>query len=527
MKEFFSDKRQVPIAGLVFFMAVSALMAAVSMIQNDGRLIYYLDDTYIHLSTARMLSGQGVWGVAAGQFVFCSSSPHYAALLALLFRLGQWEYWPLAVNLVAAVACIGMFSGWMRRSGATPKAATGWLLLWICLLPLPFLALIGMEHTLQIAVNLLFLQVILRSDKSTKSLFIIGLTASLVTGMRYEGMYVVAAAAALMAWEGQWSRAIAAGMGGAATVAGYGLYSLAKGGGFFPTSILLKGYHPGPSAIYWLGMIEHFIDTLHKQGFISVFMVLLALATVWRWFGWEKGKPLPDSWRITAITLGALLMHLPTSKVGGVRYEAYLIASGMLGLFLQVQEAGWMKSVRLRETKDLAVAGLGIGLVLVPFLMRAMFFSVNFPRATNNIYSQQYQMALFLQQYHPRASVAANDIGAITYLTDIRLTDMVSLGDQPLLPFVLAHRMNTVLMDSLTHARDIDLAVIYDSWVGNAVPGSWIPVARWGIGNNFICGDNVVTWYATRPGMADTLSRQLADFGQHLPDGVKQKRILP
>jgi hypothetical protein len=40
---------------------------------------------------------------------------------------------------------------------------------------------------------------------------------------------------------------------------------------------------------------------------------------------------------------------------------------------------------------------------------------INTPKATTNIYEQQYQMGLFIKEFYENKSIVANDIGAINF----------------------------------------------------------------------------------------------------------------
>jgi len=83
---------------------------------------------------------------------------------------------------------------------------------------------------------------------------------------------------------------------------------------------------------------------------------------------------------------------------------------------------------------------------------------------TKNIFEQQIQMAKFLQKECNTCSVAANDIGAIVYFTDITLLDMYGLGSYE----VIKHKKNgtytSKVKNELLKTNDVTLVIVYDSW---------------------------------------------------------------
>ncbi len=119
-----------------------------SLDQNGGRLIYALDDAYIHLSVARNWAQHGTWGVTRHEFSSCSSSPLWTLLLSACFRLGANEAAALGLNVVFGTLLIGWAGSALAARGLSPPVILAALLSIVLAAPLPALVFSGMEHVL-------------------------------------------------------------------------------------------------------------------------------------------------------------------------------------------------------------------------------------------------------------------------------------------------------------------------------------------------------------------------------------------
>ncbi len=90
----------------LLWLAIAALLAA-SLAATGGRVVYALDDPYIHMAMAKNLAQHRVLGVSRYEFTSTTSSPLWTLLLALLFAAaGVRDEIPLLVNLALA-SCRG------------------------------------------------------------------------------------------------------------------------------------------------------------------------------------------------------------------------------------------------------------------------------------------------------------------------------------------------------------------------------------------------------------------------------------
>src|SRR5574341_2136772 len=89
------------------FLASAVLAVHAAMRWTDGRLIYSLDDAYIHMALAKNLAHHGVWGCTPFHFSSSSSSLLWTAVLAAAYRVfGVRDAIPLVLNAALALATL-------------------------------------------------------------------------------------------------------------------------------------------------------------------------------------------------------------------------------------------------------------------------------------------------------------------------------------------------------------------------------------------------------------------------------------
>lgn len=489
---------------------------------NDSHMVYPLDDTYIHLSLAKQLATEGSWGLSPGRFQSADSSLLYALLLAgshHAFGLSSW--WPLLLNLLAALGLIRLMDRALVASLPRPYERTLALVGLVLLLPLHLLVLCGMEHSWQLLISLLFAgaaseALASRSPQSGLRLLVLGL---LCTAIRYEGLFLIGGASFLLLCRRQAWLAAGTLLAGLSPVLTYGVISVQQGAYFLPNSIMSKGHSPFQSPGGLAGWSLRGVEVVYENPFVWLMLLVLGGLVLGHWL---RASPFPASGFLALITLMAMVVHVFFAEVGGYRYEAYLVLLTLVALLqaaplLLREHSGWWQQ---RSTLQRLGLGAWLALLLFPLLLRTAFFSFNYVRATQNIYQQQFQMAQFLQQHYPQASVAANDVGAITFFTDIQLLDLVGIGGQEVIPAIRRGQYTPAVVDSLFRAHQVELAVIYDHWVGGLMPSSWTRVARWRIPHNFICAGDTVSFYAP-PSRIELLRERLQQFQPQLPEEVE------
>jgi hypothetical protein len=192
------------------------------------------------------------------------------------------------------------------------------------------------------------------------------------------------------------------------------------------------------------------------------------------------------------LTFLATVLHLQFARVGWFyRYEGYLVAAWIVAIGASFPELGRAARPALaRGMLSLLIAAAIPAVALTPLLMRTRAAHAEVPRATRNIYEQQYQMGLFLRRFYQGRAVAANDVGAINFLAEIQNLDLWGLASLDVAHARLEERYDTKLMEELAKSHGVDIAIVYDEWFKphGGVPRSWLKMGEWEITDNVVAG---------------------------------------
>jgi len=522
-------------------MAVAALVIAVvsaygrSVAANQGQFVYALDDAYIHMAMAKNVAGHGVWGITRHGFTSSSSSPLWTLLLAgVAFLFGSHDLTPFLLNtLLAVLLCLVLDA--LLRTLALPaflRAAT--LLATVLLVPLPALIFCGLEHTLHALLALLFVALASRflaaEARGPGAAVPLGLTALFLVATRYEGLFLVAMVAFLLLLRRRLPSSLLLVAAAALPVLVYGAWSLREGWYLLPNSVLLKGRVPPATDPAFLARYVGYslCEQLWAYPHLLVLMAAVLLGVC------AHASDSKQRWSeipvMAAILLPAILLHLLLGRTGSFfRYEAYLV---VLGLFVTAASlrgrvalpgfrAGWKEAL----PRCLATAYL-VALACVPLVLRGRTAAAQVVPATANIHQQQYQMARFLKQFYPDTAVAANDVGAINYLADIRCLDIWGLASMEVARAKRTRRFSTAVAHELAEAFGVRIALIYEEWLqrdgATGAPQKWVKVGEWRIPNNIVCGSDTVAFYAVDPSEAGRLAENMRAFAPELPREVVQ-----
>ncbi|HEY3377263.1 MAG TPA: hypothetical protein VGL77_07180, partial [Armatimonadota bacterium] len=507
-------RKFLPLAvSLVVLLALGIIFVRVSLRNNDGHWVYGLDDAYIHMAMAKNFTTHGVWGVTRYAYTAASSSPLWTSLLAAGYAVtGPREMASLYWNFLFALLVVVAAWAFLVAQGASGRLQL-LLLLGIVTVAGVQLASFGMEHLLHILLMLLFLALVipdLAADGPTprSRLYWLALVTPLVVLARFESLGFIAVTIVLYACRKRWLPALLLVVMSILPVVVTGLISLAHGAFFLPNSILIKTALRGDPASRY-----EFLPFIvgHAMGFL-LYSPLLAvmLASALFFFVAQRVRREPF-WVGRSLLLLLFIFvtvgHIVSAQVGPLyRYEVYLIILGILALGLNlavelrrqaapketdpveiapIQESSVPPDKPEEEIAYYRLAVLTLTCVLgILLTIRIIQTYTGALRATSNIYQQQYQMARFLREYYPHAPVIANDIGAISYFTDIHLLDLYGLGTLDMAKMVLAHKPFPAIFTDYLPIRQSRIAVIYDSWYSPSLHPSWVLVGQWKLEHN-------------------------------------------
>jgi hypothetical protein len=485
--------RPALLAALVLFCATLGFALTVARDACDGAFAYPSDDAYIHLGVARHLVEDRVWGIDASGFSSTSSSPGWTILLALL---GAKLWAPLVCATIGSLGILAA-TAWALR-GLRVRAQVIALLAQVLFVPLAPMTVLGMEHTLHGALSIVALalgaNLILRPQDRTPLLVVLAIAGTI----RYETLFLAFAIAGALALERRWTDAIA--VFGAALFGPvvYAVASLSRGWYAVPNTLVLKMMLRGvgePMSIGFVRAVEQLLT--HPDMAVAVGLACLLGA------GLDAGPA-----RVRAqLFAAASLLHVLFAKVGSYgRYEAYLIAMTVAVL---APAFGGPSSRTMVLT--------GGALVSFPFLARAREVAQSLEPNERVVCRDQLPMARFLASEFAGGTVAVAEIGAVSWLAQGRVVDLLGLGNLEVARHIEAGTYDAGSVDGV--AGDADVAVLFDA-IAHTVPTFRIP-------RDWIVVGSLVDPALEAYGAALHFYAPRADKVQRLADALQRFPVVP
>jgi hypothetical protein len=310
--------------------------------------------------------------------------------------------------------------------------------------------------------------------------------------------------------------AVALGLASLVPPLAYGLVSISHGWYALPNPVILKGAL-GEGLTGWRRLaLVPFVAGWGELARTPHLLALVGLAAVPLLARWRA--PSSREGTLLVVFIGTTILHLQYARTGWFyRYEAYLVALGILAAAVALDGLG----DRVRPAWLPAVLASAAALVCA---VRGVRAHLETPGAVGNIYEQQIQMGRFLAAFYPGQAVAANDVGAIDWLADLRVLDLWGLASREVAEAKLTGGYTTAGIAELARARGVRVAVIYERWLDAAggVPPQWVRAGRWRVARSVVLGDRTVAFYAVDPFEAAPLADHLRAFAAELPPGVAQ-----
>jgi len=488
-----------------------------SLAETHGRLVYAVDDAYIHMAVAKNLVRHGVWGCTPFHFSSSSSSPLWIVVLAAAYlAAGVRDYLPLILNTVFAALTLAVADYYLRRFSVSVVARFAALIGIAVSSSMTAMVLIGMEHVVHLLLTIWFAgaaaEALTRQHDdgnvtSRRELIVLCILGGLLGSSRYEGFFLVAIVCLTFAARG---RFVAGSLIAAASwiPAGiFGVMSIWNGAFFLPNSLMLKAV--GESS--GLGSLLKPIgpgDIAFLRGHVNLLIVAgvavaAAVAQAIAARTWRPAVLLPV-WLLFAILLHGHFTF--SSTYWAYRYDVYLLGFAIF-------------------TVAVAAAGLAARSVIADLVLSAALVAITaylgdyrqgfFPQA--EIAGAKYTgvehvaIAKFVAAYYPDETIAINDLGALAYYTDARVLDIVGLGD--LEPLLIQRRTGGYTRDDVRewvgahHAR---IAILQVDWslIIPIVPPQWREVSEIALPPN----GKRVGFFAIDPQEADRLHAVVAEY---------------
>lgn len=499
--------------------------------RQTGHIVYPLDDPYIHMAMARHLAEHEIFGVSLAGFSASSSSPLWTLLVAACFKvLGNREIIPVLINLLVGSILTFHLAVMLFQTTRSHRMSLSITWFMIFLLPLPTLICLGMEHTLHIWLVLIWIERAVRVltgesiERHGAALFILGVLATLT---RYETGFVAVPLLFLFMMKRQWFGCLSIFLACGIPIVTVGIIQMFMGWDFFPSSFTSKSALVASGWGFWDQVAKRIYGQLFGTPHLTL-PFILSFTAIGHQIANQRGPGSHSAgsiWNFTFIV--SSILHCSFASTGWFyRYEAYLLGMAVVSLSVIAIPAGelfrlaWNRwNNAWEKTWARAMILALVCFTLVP-LNKNLFSIQNIVPGAYNIYSQQYQMGLFLSEYYPSETIAANDIGAINFLADIECLDLMALGSyEPR----LANRQNQWgprFLDNWATARNASIAILYESWYRDVIPPTWIKIGEWKVDRKLTVADSTVAFFAIGPGQADRLHNNLVDFEPRMPAGT-------
>ena len=450
--------------GSACFIVCVALLV-VGFFRYQGGPGYPLDDTWIHLAFARNLAAGDGFAVNPGVPTPGATSPLWVLLLSLGFLCGAGaEPWPWILAGVILAVC-GLCAAGLCRDLQTNRRESRYVLIGSCccglatvvLAPLVWSAAGAMEVPLLGMLLLADIWIFQRARRGNwKHALGWGICAGLAANARPEGLLLIPILTGLALLPSPRKNLGRAGLGLLSALlltVPYGVFCLSTSGRWFPNTYYAK---TGDTALHlpdlsYIGeLLREIVWPMAPEALLLLPLALLGL------FFWYKDRnavvPAAAAIFVFALPLAYACMHRTVlfADVAG-NFGRYLYP--IFPVALAVGYAGLLRIAGHYSGRLLPIASVVLGVLLLLTSVRRTISQADF-YATNvrDINRMQVHIALRLkEELPPGALVAANDVGALAYLTDLRVLDLIGIisidvldlmrpidGNQPKTRFELA-----------------------------------------------------------------------------------------
>jgi hypothetical protein len=508
----------VVLAGLALTASAWAL-ARLMVMQSGGVWIYALDDAYIHMATGRTMAMHGIWGVSPDGFAGATTSLAWPWLLAITTWVGGSEWWPFALNVAAGAGALVIAHETLARQTPDRLWQAVVLLALVVSPSLAALAVVGMEHSLQVLVTLWLAAAGVRAVSAPVeapiprvTLFLLAMAA---VAARYDTAAVVAAVMIVAAARRRWSIVGVLAAGALLPPVMYAIVASGHDWPLLPTSVLVKSGMREWEGLTWPGVLDKLfrgaLAILRRADHFLV-LVLSAFACLVR-----GGDPAVIRWREAqaglAVFLLTLWLHLTVgagSAPKAFRYDAFVLALGvvMVGSAAAAQ-------VRVRTAAIAAMAIVVLHALVGHGVMTSRVALVD----ARYQFTTTHQLATVLTTFDTGPMPAVQDLGETSYRLGRGVLDLDALGTLQTYRAWRDRGLTAEAFSALARTTGTRLAIVIpsrdDGYVERPMPATWRRVAEW-----HVDGHPELAFFAADPEMAARLDGALRAFDIRLPAAV-------
>ena len=505
--------------GITFLMSLVTIEFMYIMILNNGFFVYTLDDPYIHLALAENIK-EGHYGINISEFSAPSSSPLWPFILA---PLSSNPYTPFYINMISAISSVIVLVKILNLSIDIKDNRTYNIfvslitILFILTTNMVGLIFTGMEHSLQLFLVLLISYGLFIENKENTIEWWLLVAIVVAPLVRYECLAISFSAILYLAMRRHFKYAGITLFFLVVLLGVFSIYLKYLGLDILPTSIIAKSSIVRSDGVL-KGIISNFMKTLNnRQGIILSFGFMILLFYI-LWFKDDINRK-----QLAIVTIISVFLHFIAGRYGWYnRYEIYILAFELiviLYLFLPLISKSLFNSNNLNLNLFTSITFSGLVALIIGG--RYIYDLLSIPKASNNIYEQQYQMHRFVVDYY-RKPVAVNDIGYVSYKNNKYVLDLWGLGSQKALSYRL-NSDNPKWIEDIVNEKNVSLVIIYDDWFKN-IPSKWIKIGELHLGKKKITpAKSIVSFYSTKNEAYKEILSELNIFIKTLPSDVKFK----
>lgn len=523
---------------IVIFLLLELIIFLWILNSNNNNFVYPFDDTFIHLELAKNFSLYGIFGITNYEVTTASSSPLWSFLLTSTISIfGNNYYIPLFFSILSSIFLLIIVIYYGIKIFDNIPIILMLMLTIMSSTKLFLLSFSGMEHIFFtfLLLIILYCRRYYLEQSSIRYYYVLSILLLLISSIRIEGFIFF-------------------------LIFGYNIlrknllyYSLILL--FISMFYLSVGYFVNgyinfylPSKIFMginnFNLKTNYLERLFNHGdffsnlrFYKAQILIISSFILSFYFliiNFKKASLLSKlSFDISTIFIFFVLVQFLFDFLFNHRYLNHLFVLFYLNLYINIH---LYLSVTQKNSKIIQqIAKILIFTVLIFFNIFNFYFDFQSPlKASNNIYSQQFQFSKFINKYYQGRTIILNDIGAACYFADFKLIDLAFIGSNITFSYFKQHgKYDDMLCENIMKEKP-SIAIIYDSWFRynisspfyfNNCISKWTPVEKWTINNNYICGDSTITFYSINFNHTDTLRNYLNLFSNELPAGVKRETI--